>query len=105
MVNKKFVNKRKYLSLTEINMLLRAIMDGANAKRNYCLVLMCFIHGLRASEICQLKISDINIDGKFVSIRRLKNGFSTIHPLLDEEISALNDWLDIRRFHRYSTEG
>jgi len=57
---------------------------------------LCFIHGFRASEICRLQISDIDLQAKCIYIRRLKKGFSTTHPLLGEEIKALRNWLNIR---------
>jgi len=67
-----------------------------HAERDHCLMLMCFIHGLRASEACHLRLSDINLHDKVIYIRRLKNGFSTIHPLAPEEIPHLTCWLNLR---------
>ena len=90
------VRKRSYLNQTEIEALLAATQKGDHAIRNYSLVLTCFIHGLRASEICRLQLSDIDLESKCIYIRRLKNGFSTTHPLLEKEIQALKNWLAVR---------
>ncbi|HIF0769340.1 TPA: tyrosine-type DNA invertase [Escherichia coli] len=60
------------------------------------LTLLCFIHGFRASEICRLRISDIDLKAKCIYIHRLKKGFSTTHPLLNKEVQALKNWLSIR---------
>lgn len=49
-------------------------------ERNRCLILMAFIHGFRASELLGLRLSDIDLAGRQLYIRRLKNGFSTCHP-------------------------
>ena len=78
------LKKRNFLTHNEIESLLKAANSGAHATRNYCLTLLCFIHGLRASEICRLQISDIDLSSKCIYIHRLKNGFSTTHPLLME---------------------
>ncbi|MDU4314330.1 MAG: tyrosine-type DNA invertase [Klebsiella michiganensis] len=72
------LKKRNFLTHNEIESLLKAANSGAHATRNYCLTLLCFIHGLRASEICRLQISDIDL------------------PLLNKEIRALKNWLQVR---------
>lgn len=91
------IKKRNFLTQNEIESLLKAANSGVHAARNYCLTLLCFIHGFRASEICRLQISDIDLRSKCIYIRRLKKGFSTTHPLLNKEIQALKTWLDIRK--------
>lgn len=94
--------KRNFLNQYEVESLLNATNNGPNAERNYCLTLLCFIHGFRASEVCRLQISDIDIESKCIYIRRLKKGFSTTHPLLDDEIQALKLWLVIRISYPHS---
>lgn len=96
MTNNADIKKRNFLTQNEIESLLKAADTGPYAARNYCLTLLCFIHGLRASEICRLRISDIDLAARCVYIHRLKKGFSTTHPLLDKEIYALKRWLAIR---------
>lgn len=68
-------------------------MDSRYALRNRCLIRLCFIHGFRISELCRLKISDINLEERSMRISRLKNGFSTIHPLTHDELPLLMSWL------------
>ena len=66
--------------------------------RNWAMILTAFSHGLRASEVCNLKTSDVK-DGH-IKIHRLKNSNDTLHqlmphrgqPLLDE-VKALAAWL------------
>ncbi|MEE7532272.1 MULTISPECIES: tyrosine-type DNA invertase [Klebsiella] len=105
MKNNTEIKKRNFLTQNEIESLLYTASTGVHPERNYCLILLCFTHGLRASEICRLRISDIDLNAKCIYIHRLKNGFSTIHPLLNKEIIALKSWLDVRlRFHQSSSE-
>ncbi|MEB7599667.1 tyrosine-type DNA invertase [Raoultella terrigena] len=96
MKNNTDIKKRNFLTQAEIESLLKAANTGTHAARNYCLTLLYFIHGLRASEICRLQISDIDLRSKCIYIHRLKKGFSTTHPLLNKEIQALKNWLEIR---------
>ncbi len=96
MKNKADNKKRNFLTHSEIESLLKAANTGPHAARNYCLTLLCFIHGFRASEICRLRISDIDLKAKCIYIHRLKKGFSTTHPLLNKEVQALKNWLSIR---------
>lgn len=70
----------------------------AQSVRNWTMVLTAFSHGLRASEVCNLKVSDLN--GGHLRIKRLKGSNETTHqlvphrgqPLLDE-VKAIKLWL------------
>jgi type 1 fimbriae regulatory protein FimB len=92
----------KHLTEHEIDRLLAAAKDETvtrNSVRNFAILLMTFRHGLRVSELCDLKVSDIDFkEGKegTITIRRLKNGVSGIHPLFKGEAKALKAWLAIR---------
>ncbi|MCU6388833.1 tyrosine-type recombinase/integrase [Enterobacter quasiroggenkampii] len=88
---------RKHLTTHEINDMLSAALSGRYPERDWCLIQMSFLHGLRASEACQLKTSDIDLRARVIYIRRLKGGFSTIHPLTREELPYLRRWMKIRR--------
>ncbi|KML17793.1 hypothetical protein VL10_23995 [Leclercia adecarboxylata] len=57
---------------------------------------MCYFHGLRVSELCGIKLSDIDLKGKIMYVRRLKNGLSSSHPLCPRVFKALLVWLKIR---------
>lgn len=87
------MSKRKYLTRQEIELLEQAAMNSRHALRNRCLIRLCFIHGFRISELCHLKVSDINLEERSMRISRLKNGFSTIHPLTRGELPVLMSWL------------
>ena len=74
------MKRRKYLTVHEIERLISAVASTKNSERNKCMLLMCFIHGLRVSELSQLKLRDVEISNKIIYISRLKNGFSVQHP-------------------------
>lgn len=89
--------KRKHLTLQKVGQILRAAERGIHSERDYCLIQMCFLHGLRVSELCGMRLSDIDLTGRAVFVRRLKNSLSTQHPLFDAELPALMRWLRVRR--------
>lgn len=89
--------KRKYLSGEEVRSLLLTISRDMVSYRDYCMVSMAFLHGLRVSELTGLKVTDYDLLSKTIHIRRLKGGLSTSHPLLPEESLALERWMVERK--------
>lgn len=94
------MNQRKYLTQSEVESLLQHAKEGANPERDYCLIYLSYIHGLRVSEACCLRLPDMDLDEGSLYIHRKKNGFSTIHPLLGKEIRAIKAWLTVRKTFR-----
>ncbi|EMF07322.1 tyrosine-type DNA invertase [Serratia marcescens] len=90
------MSERKYLTQYEVECLLLQAQKGDNAERNYCMIYMSFIHGFRVSEVCHLRLSDLDLEGHCLYIRRMKSGFCTNHPLLEGEFQAIKAWLAIR---------
>jgi site-specific recombinase XerD len=87
------------LTQEEIRKLLLASRNkklSRNPERDYCLLLLMVRHGLRVSEACRLKLSDIEITDKTLNVKRLKNGTPATHALYNEEIKAIKDWIAVR---------
>ncbi|EDS8500820.1 tyrosine-type recombinase/integrase, partial [Salmonella enterica subsp. enterica serovar Anatum] len=91
------MQKRKFLTPEEVSLLLDAALCGANPERNHCLILMAFLHGFRVSELLRLRLSDIDLHGRQIHVARLKNSFSTVHPLIPREVRSLRAWLRVRK--------
>ncbi|EHY0218387.1 tyrosine-type recombinase/integrase [Salmonella enterica] len=87
---------RKYITTNEWYSFFKAITGDINECRNKAMFYLMYIHGLRVSEVSGLTISDIDIYGGTIYIRRLKNGLSTVHPLHRDEIYLLKEWIKIR---------
>ena len=71
--------------------------------RDWAMILMAYRHGLRASEVCGIKLADVDLKSGSISIRRLKGSLHTIQPLyqhrgqpLLDETAALRAWLRMR---------
>jgi type 1 fimbriae regulatory protein FimB len=87
---------REHLTQTEMDRLLAASKDPANSRnseRDYCILLLMFRHGLRVSELCDLKLTDINVDTKELYVSRLKGCDSGQHELYNGESQAVKAWL------------
>src|SRR5208283_2812597 len=68
--------------------------------RDWAMILLAYRHGLRASEVCGIKLADIDLKAGSISIRRLKGSLHTIQPLyqhrgqpLLDEPAAIRAWL------------
>ena len=79
------MDKRKFLTRYEVDAILKEARKSRYAERNYCMILMCYLHGFRVSELCHLSLSDIDLDSRLIYVRRLKGGLSTTQPLIDIE--------------------
>lgn len=90
------MSSRKFLTHHEVSLLLQAVLTGRHPERDACMILLAFIHGLRVSELLSLRIADLELVSRKLCVQRLKNGFSTVHPLLAEEVKCLRSWLRAR---------
>jgi len=63
-----------------------------------------FRPGLRVSEACGLRVSQVDIESRVLHVARLKQGLSTTHPLRGDEIRASKAWLTERARMKPETE-
>ncbi len=82
----------KFLTLDETRRLFAGITD----KRDKAIFLLAYRHGLRASEIGLLRVSDLDLKRLRVMLHRLKGSLSGEHPLQADEARALKAWLKSR---------
>jgi type 1 fimbriae regulatory protein FimB len=85
---------REYLTGAEMDKLLAAAKTASrNPVRDYAMLLLMFRHGLRVSELCAIKLSDINVGTKEFHVNRLKDCDSGPHELYNGEPQAVKAWL------------
>ena len=86
------LRSREYLTVAEVEKLMKAAKDGRHGHRDATLILIAFRHGLRAAEICDLEWSQVEF-GRNASlhVRRVKNGTPSVHPLRGDELRALRE--------------
>lgn len=87
------LNSRKHLTQTEVARLIEATKGNRNEARDRCLLLLMFRHGLRASEACAMRLSQVDLESRVLHVARLKRGLSTTHPLRPDEARAIKTWL------------
>jgi integrase len=80
---------REHLTEREVEKLIGAAKANRYGQRDATMVLICFRHGLRVSELCGLQWSDVEFESATLHLRRAKGGQTGTHPLLGEELRAL----------------
>jgi site-specific recombinase XerD len=68
--------------------------------RDWTMILLAYRHGLRASEVCGIKLADLDLKAGSISIKRVKGSLHTVQPVyqhrgqpLLDEVSAVRAWL------------
>lgn len=94
-------------ALTQNEILSVLKLAASESKRNHAMILLAFKHGLRASEVCALRTSDIDLKNGTIVISRLKGSLKSSQDLLDlpgqpliSEKRVLKAWLEERATYR-----
>jgi type 1 fimbriae regulatory protein FimB/type 1 fimbriae regulatory protein FimE len=80
---------REYLTEAEVERLIEAAKGNRQGCRDATMVLVAFRHGLRASELVDLRWEQVDLDNALLHVRRVKHGTSATHPLTGRELRAL----------------
>jgi len=84
---------KNFLTEAEITDFLKSARKGRHGIRNHAMLPLAFRHGLRVSELINVRMSDIDLDTGRLFVRRLKGSLSTSQPLEGDEIRSLRTWL------------
>src|SRR5258707_1809213 len=94
------MNRMQPLTRPELLAVLKSARN--NSARDHALLLLCYAHGLRASECGRLLLSDISTKDWTVRVKRAKGSLETLQILspnserLLDERRVLIEWLAIR---------
>jgi integrase len=77
---------REHLTEREVERLIEAAKWG---HRDSTVVLLAFRHGLRASELVDLRWEQVDLENGILHVRRVKQGTPATHPLTGRELRAL----------------
>src|SRR6266481_6155458 len=73
---------REYLTDKEVDRLIEAARKrGRDGARDAAAILLAYRHGLRASELCSLRWSQIDLRNGRLHVNRSKGGIESVHPL------------------------
>ncbi len=80
---------REHLTEAEVEKLIETSKDNRYGHRDATMILMAYRHGLRASEICDLRWERIDFNSATLHVQRVKNGKPSTHPIRGDELRAL----------------
>ena len=83
------LRSREHLTLDEVERLIAAAKDGRHGHRDATMLLVAYRHGLRASELTDLRWDQIDFSTANLHVRRAKRGTPATHPILGDELRAL----------------
>ena len=85
---------REYLTDDEVQRLTEAAKANRHGHRDATMILVAYRHGLRASELTDLRWDQVEFTSATLHVRRVKQGTPSTHPIQGDELRAL------RRLHR-----
>ncbi len=88
--------EKNFLTESEMKKFLGAARKTRHGIRDHCLMLMAFRHGLRVSELIDIRLKDLDLDSARIYVRRLKGSLSTHQPIEGDELRAIRAWLKVR---------
>jgi type 1 fimbriae regulatory protein FimB/type 1 fimbriae regulatory protein FimE len=80
---------REYLTAAEVERLITAAKGNRWGQRDATMVLIAYRHGLRASELVDLRWDQVDFRTATLHVRRVKQGTPSTHPILGDELRAL----------------
>src|SRR6201997_667107 len=80
---------REYLTDAEVERLTEAAKANRYGHRDATMIMVAYRHGLRASELVDLRWDQIDLETATLAVRRAKKGSPATHPVLGDELRAL----------------
>jgi integrase len=80
---------REYLTEAEVERLMTAARKNRWGHRDATMILVAYRHGLRSSELVDLRWDQVDFRTASLHVRRVKQGSASTHPILGDELRAL----------------
>jgi type 1 fimbriae regulatory protein FimB/type 1 fimbriae regulatory protein FimE len=80
---------REYLTEAEVERLMKAATDNRHGHRDATMILVAYRHGLRVSELVDLRWDQVDFRTATLHVRRAKQGTPSTHPIVGDELRAL----------------
>jgi len=84
---------KDFLTESEMRRFLDAARLGRHGARDFAMMLMAYRHGLRVSELIDIRLTDLDLATARLFVRRKKGSLSTHQPIEGDEIRAIRAWL------------
>lgn len=88
--------RKDFLTESEMRRFLDAARSRRHGTRDYAMMLMTYRHGLRVSELIDIRITDLDLATARLFVRRKKGSLSTHQPIEGDELRAIRAWLRVR---------
>jgi site-specific recombinase XerD len=85
---------REHLTQSEVEHLMDAAKNNRWGHRDATMILVAYRHGLRVSELVDLRWDQMDFRTATLHVRRVKQGTPSTHPIMGDELRSL------RRLHR-----
>jgi integrase len=79
---------KDFLTEAEMKRFLEAARHCRHGIRDYLMMLMAYRHGLRVSELVDLRLKDLDLETGRLYVRRKKGSLSTHQPIEGDELRA-----------------
>lgn len=89
-------HSRKWVTQKEVDRLRKAAKSTRQALRNELLLVMLYRHGLRETELCNLRLDALDLDQAKIYIKRIKGGVDFTHPIAGDELRLIRAYLRLR---------
>ena len=80
---------REHLTEAEVEKLMSATKGNRYGHRDSTMILVGYRHGLRASELTDLRWDQVDFANGTMHVRRVKQGSPSTHPIRGDELRAL----------------
>jgi type 1 fimbriae regulatory protein FimB len=87
---------KNFLTEAEMKRFLDAARHSRHGMRDDAMMLMAFRHGLRVSELVDMRLKDMDLETSRLYVRRKKGSLSTHQPIEGDELRAMRAWLRLR---------
>jgi site-specific recombinase XerD len=85
----KVLRTREHLTEAEVERLMKAASGNRYGHRDATMVLVAYRHGLRVSELVDLRWDQVEFRTATMHVRRVKKGTPSTHRILGDELRAL----------------
>ena len=83
------IRTREHLTDSEVEKLIKAAGQNRWGHRDATMVLVGYRHGLRASELVDLRWAQVDFNQATLHVRRVKQGTPATHPIMGDELRVL----------------
>jgi integrase len=83
------LRRREHLTEAEVKRLMEAAKGNRWGLRDNAMILVAYRHGLRSSELVDLRWDQVDFETATLHVRRVKQGTPSTHPILGDELRAL----------------